>query len=236
MKNLMKSVALGAMLIGAVPAFSQNMVQPLPSQRVSLSASATVQVPQDELTLTLSTQREGSNAQEVQTQLKAALDAALSLARRQAQSPMMSVSTGRFGLSPRHDRNGKLAGWQGSAELVLQGRDFVRISQTAGQLQTLSVASVSFGLSAQQRQDAQSQAQGQAIEQFQKNATEISKSFGFGGYTLGEIQVNANQVGPVRPYMMAASVRSAADEAAPVPLEAGLSQVSVTVSGSVQLK
>jgi len=235
-KKLMKSIFFGAVLIGAAPVFSQNMVQPLPSQRVNLSASATVQVPQDELTLTLSTQRDGSNAQEVQIQLKTALDAALTLARRQAQSPLMSVSTGRFGLSPRHDRNGKLVGWQGSAELVLQGRDFVRISQTAGQLATLTVASVSFGLSAQLRQDAQSQAQGQAIEQFQKSATEIAKSFGFGGYTLGEIHINANQAAPVRPYMMAASSRSASDEAAPVPLEAGLSQVSVNVSGSVQLK
>jgi len=229
-------LAAGVMLAASQAAFSQNQAQALPTQRVSLSASATVQAPQDELTLTLSTQREGSNAPEVQNQLKAALDTALGLARRQAQSPRMSVSTGRFGLSPQHDRNGKLVGWQGAAELVLQGSDFVRISQTAAQLQTLSVASVVFGLSAQQRQDAQAQAQSQAIAQFQKSALEIAKSFGFGGYTLGDIQVNANQPGPVRPYMMAASIRSTADEASPVPLEAGVSQVNVNVSGSVQLK
>lgn len=223
----------GLMLAANHCAFSQ--VQPQPMQRVSLSASAMVQVPQDELTLTLSTQREGGNAPEVQNQLKSALDAALVVAKRQAQGNQMNVSTGRFGLSPRHDRNGKLVGWQGTAELILQGRDFVRISQTAAQLQTLSVASVVFGLSPAQRQQAQAQAQSQAIEQFQKNASEIAKSFGFGGYTLGDIQVNANQMAPVRPYMMAASVRNVADEA-PVPMEAGLSQVNVTVSGSVQLK
>lgn len=235
MKHHMKLIALGAFMMSANVAFSQIMAPLLPTQRVSLAASATVQVPQDELTLTLSTQREGANAQEVQSQLKSALDAALTLAKRQAQSPLMSVSTGRFGLSPRHDRNGKLVGWQGSAELVLQGRDFVRISQTAGQLQTMSVASVNFDLSSQLRQEAQAQAQSQAIEQFQKSASEISKSFGFGGYTLGEINVNANQIGPVRPYMMAASAKSMAEDA-PVPMEAGLSNVSVNVSGSVQLK
>ncbi len=234
MKTHTRWLIAGVLLASAQAAFSQT--QPLPSQRVNLSASAMVQVPQDELTLTLSTQREGSSAPELQNQLKTALDAALVLARRQAQSPLMSVSTGRFGLTPRHDRNGKLVGWQGTAELILQGRDFVRISQTAAQLQTLSVASVVFGLSTQQRQDAQAQAQSQAIEQFQKNATDIAKGFGFAGYTLGEIHINANQPGPVRPYMMAASVRSVADESSPVPLEAGLSQVSVTVSGSVQLK
>lgn len=235
MKNISQWLAAGLMLAACQAAFSQSQSQALPTQRVSLSASATVQVPQDELTLTLSTQREGSNAPDVQNQLKSALDSALTLAKRQAQSPLMSVSTGRFGLSPRHDRNGKLVGWQGTAELILQGRDFVRISQTAAQLQTLSVASVVFGLSAQQRQEAQTQAQSQAIEQFQKSATEIAKGFGFGGYTLGDIQVSANQAGPVRPYMLAASVRSVADEA-PVPLEAGVSHVSVNVSGSVLLK
>lgn len=236
MKKSTQWLAAGVMLAATQAAFSQNPAQTLPLQRVSLSASATVQVPQDELTLTLSTQREGSSAPDVQNQLKAALDTALSVARRQAQSPLMEVSTGRFGLSPRHDRNGKLVGWQGTAELILQGRDFVRISQTAAQLQTLSVASVVFGLSSQQRQDAQAQAQSQAIAQFQKSATDIAKGFGFAGYTLGEVHINANQPGPVRPTMMAASMRSAADESSPVPIEAGLSQVSVNVSGSVQLK
>lgn len=236
MKKSTQWLAAGVMLAATQAAFSQNPAQALPLQRVSLSASATVQVPQDELTLTLSTQREGSTAPDVQNQLKAALDTALSVARRQAQSPLMEVSTGRFGLSPRHDRNGKLVGWQGTAELILQGRDFVRISQTAAQLQTLSVASVVFGLSSQQRQDAQAQAQSQAIAQFQKSATDIAKGFGFAGYTLGEVHINANQPGPVRPTMMAASMRSAADESSPVPIEAGLSQVSVNVSGSVQLK
>lgn len=236
MKKSTQWLVAGVMLAATQAAFSQNPAQALPLQRVSLSASATVQVPQDELTLTLSTQREGSSAPDVQNQLKAALDTALSVARRQAQSPLMEVSTGRFGLSPRHDRNGKLVGWQGTAELILQGRDFVRISQTAAQLQTLSVASVVFGLSSQQRQDAQAQAQSQAIAQFQKNATDIAKGFGFAGYTLGEVHINANQPGPVRPTMMAASMRSAADESSPVPIEAGLSQVSVNVSGSVQLK
>ena len=112
MKNKLKLIALGAFVMSANAAFSQTMAPPLPSQRVSLAASATVQVPQDELTLTLSTQREGANAQEVQSQLKSALDTALALAKQQAQSPWMGVSTVRFGLSPRHDRNGKLVGFE----------------------------------------------------------------------------------------------------------------------------
>ncbi len=204
-------------------------------QRVTLSASASIQMPQDVLTLSLTTQREGVEAQTVQSQLKAALDAALTLAQPEAQNGVMDVHTGRFGLSPRYDRNGKLVGWQGTAELVLRGSDFARLGEVAGRLSTLTVAHASFGLTAQQRQMAQSEAQSQAIAQFRQRASAIAASFGFKTYTLVEAQVGADDAISPRPQMMALSARALATDA-PVPLEAGLSTVSVTVSGTVQLQ
>ncbi len=206
----------------------------MPMQRVSLSASASVQVPQDVLTMSLSTQREGVDPQTVQSQLKTALDTALAQARRAASDGLMEVQTGRFSLSPRHDRNGKLTGWQGTAELVLQGRDFARMGETAGKLQTLTVANTSFGLTTEQRQSAQAQAQSQAIAQFRQRAGEAAKSFGFSGYLLVDANINAADFGGPRPGLMAMSARAAVDDS-PVPLEAGLATVTVTVSGSVQL-
>lgn len=203
-------------------------------QRVSLSASASVQVPQDVLTLSLSTQRDGPDAQTVQSQLKAALDTALTLARRDASEGLMVVHTGRFSLSPRHDRNGKLTGWQGSAELVLQGRDFARLGEMAGKLQTLTVANASFSLTPEQRQTAQGQAQNQAIAQFRQRASEAAKSFGYASYALVDANINASDFGGPRPGMLAMSARAGGDDA-PVPMEAGLTTVTVTVSGSVQL-
>lgn len=203
-------------------------------QRVSLSASASIQVPQDVLTLSLSTQRDGPDAQTVQSQLKSALDTALTLAQSEAKKGSMAVHTGRFSLAPRHDRNGKLTGWQGTAELVLQGSDFARMGVTAGKLQTLTVANASFGLTPQQRQIAQEQAQSQAIAQFRQRASEAAKSFGFASYALVEANINGGDFGGPRPAMLAMSARAMADDA-PVPMEAGLTTVTVTVSGSVQL-
>ena len=216
--------------------FSQTNEQPLPAQRVNLSAQSSVQVAQDLLTLSLNTTREGADAQVVQNQLKAALDAGLVLARKDARAQLMEVRTGRFGLSPRYSRDGKMTGWQGTAELVLEGQDVARISETAGKLTTLTVSSASFGLTPAQRQEAQAQAQNQAIALFRQRATEIAKAFDFVAYTLGEVSVNFEEGVPpgYRGPMMAA--RSVAAEAAPVPVEAGLASVSVTVSGSVQLK
>lgn len=209
---------------------------PPPQNIVQLSASATVEVPQDWLMLTLSTTREGPDAESVQAQLKQALDAALTQARKRAQPGLLEVRTGNFHLSPRHDREGRITVWQGSASIVLEGRDFGRIAALAGSVQTLTVAGVQFSLSREEHKRVESGVQSVAIERFKAKAGDIAKGFGFAGYGLREITVNTNdQEFAPRPRMLAMQAKSAVADA-PVPLEAGNSTVMVTVSGSVQLR
>jgi predicted secreted protein len=185
--------------------------------------------------MTLSTTREATEAATVQSQLKAALDAALTEARKSAQPGQLDVRTGNFNLSPRYTREGKINGWQGSTELVLEGRDFPRITQAANRITTLTVGGVGFGLSREQRAKVETEAQSIAIENFKQKAGALAKDFGFAGYTLREVSVNANEGGPIRPRMMAAQAKSFSSDAA-VPVEAGETSVVVNVSGAVQLK
>jgi len=208
---------------------------PPPQNVLQLSANGTVEVQQDLLSMTLSTTRDAAEAATVQTQLKTALDAALTEARKNAQPGQLDVRTGNFSLSPRYTREGKINGWQGSTELVLEGRDFPRITQTAGRITTLNVGSVGFGLSREQRAKVETEAQSIAIDNFKQKAAELAKGFGFAGYTLREVSVNASEGGPVRPRMMAAQAKSLSADA-PVPIEAGKTTVVVNVSGAVQLK
>lgn len=203
---------------------------------VQLSANGSVEVQQDLLSISMNTTRDGPDAGVVQNQLKTAIDAALAEAKKVAQPGQLDVRTGNFSLYPRYDRDGKPIGWQGSAQLVLEGRDFSRISSTAGKIQTLTVGSVSFGLSREQRAKVEGDAQGLAIERFKARATDIARSFGFAGYTLREVNVGADDQGfTPRPRLMASGGRAAMADA-PVPVEAGKTSVVVTVSGSVQLK
>jgi predicted secreted protein len=188
------------------------------------------------MVFSMSTTRDGSDASVVQTQLKLALGAALSEAKKVINPGQLDVKTGQFSLSPRYGREGKINGWQGTVEMVMEGRDFEKISSTAGKIQSLSVAGVSFGLSRELRARVQTDAQAQAIANFKTQAESIAKGFGFSGYTLREITVNANDVGqPFRPRLMAMESRAVMADA-PVPVEAGKSTVQVTVGGSVQLK
>ena len=237
MQRTIKTIAACALMAGAVAAYAQNPSAP-PQNVLQLSASGTVQVQQDLLVLTLAATKEAADAAGVQTQLKQALDAALAEARRAAQPQQMDVRTGAFGMYPRYGKDGKITGWQGRAELVLEGRDFPRITATAGKIQTLAISQVAFGLSREARAKVETEAQAQAIEAFKARASELARGFGFGGYSLREVAVNSNEMSPgPRPRMMAMEAKAASYASdAPVPVEAGKAQVVVTVAGSVQLK
>jgi predicted secreted protein len=230
--NAIQLTVASLMLAGSAAALAET---PPPQNVLQLSASGTVEVQQDLLSMTLSTTRDGPDAAAIQGQLKAALDSALTEARKNAQPGQLDVRTGNFSLSPRYTRDGKISGWSGSAELVLEGRDFPRITQAAGRVTTLTIGNVGFGLSREQRAKVEVEAQNQAIDAFKQKADELAKGFGFSGYTLREVSVNASSGEPIRPRMMAAQAKSMASDA-PLPIEAGKTSVVVNVSGSVQLK
>jgi predicted secreted protein len=225
--GLIATWSLSAARADSVVAARQNVL--------NLSASASVDAQQDWVTVSLGTSRDGPEPAQVQAQLKAALDQALTQARRDARPKEVEVRTGQFNLSPRYGKDGRISGWAGAAELVIEGRDIARIGQMAGQLQPLTVNYLNFSLSRDARQRVETEAQQLAIQRFQSQAAALSKSFGFGGYGLIEVQVGASDAAYAQPRAMAMKARGPADDAA-LPLEAGKTQVTVTVNGAVQMR
>jgi predicted secreted protein len=230
-----RTILAGCALATAALGASAQTVPP-PQNVLQLQSNGTVEVQQDLLQMTLTTARDGTDPAAVQAQLKTALDTALTEARKTAQAGQMDVRTGNFAIYPRNNREGKISGWTGTAELILEGRDFPRITQTAGRIQTMTLGGVSFGLSREQRARVETDAQAQAIERFKGKAAELAKAFGFGGYTLREVSVNTNEPGFMPRMRMAAQDARVASSEAAVPVEPGKSVVTVNVSGSVQLR
>lgn len=204
-----------------------------PVNLVSLSASASAEVVQDWVSVTVGVQREGSEAGAVQQQLSRVLAPALQAARAQAQPAELEVATGVFQVLPRYGQEGRLASWLGRAELVLSGRDLARVSALATRLEGMTVSQVRWSLSAAPRQRTEDEVQAQAVQRFRARAQALAAQFGFSSHQLREVQVGASEAGmPVQPLM----ARASAVPAAPLPLEAARTTVSVTVSGTVQLK
>lgn len=207
-----------------------------PRDRLVLAASASIEVTRDLLSLSFSTTREGADASVVQTALKQALDAALAEARKIARPGQVEVQTGAFTLSPRYaPKTGQINGWQGTAELIVEGRDTAAIAQLSGRIKTLSIARVGYGLSREARERVEAEVAAQAIARYRAKASDYAQQFGYGGYVLGEVSINADDAGPQRMFKSAGELARVAALDEPLPTEAGKASVTVTVSGSVQL-
>ena len=235
MSSLSFPKLLSVFALAALPAFGQTLAPPLGV--ANLASSATVEINRDVLAITLSTSRDGADAAGVQSQLKQALDAALAEARKVAKAGQVEVRTGAFSLSPRYTNKGVASGWQGSAELVVEGRDMQAIAQLTGRITTLTIARVGYQLSRELREGAEAEVTAQAIARFRAQAAATARQFGYSGYEIREVHVGTQQPTPYAPRQMAmraAGDASMASEA--LPVEAGKGSVTATVNGSVQMK
>ena len=210
------------------PAVRENLL--------NFSTTATREVVQDRLAITLQAVREGPDASAVQSQLKQVLEAALAEARKSAEPGQLDVRTGGFTIYPRHAKDGRIAGWQGQAELVLEGRDGPRVAQAAGRLSTLNVTGVGYGLSKELSERHEAEVAAEAIRRYRERAAARAPQLGFSGYTLGEVSVQTADSGPgPRPMMMRAKAAEMAAADAPLPVEPGKGTITATVSGTILL-
>ena len=226
-----------ALSLTAAAGGAAAQMMPVPQNVVSINATASLEVPKDWLTVVFSTTRDGADAAVIQSQLKQALDAALAEARKIAKPGQVEVQTGGFSLSPRYAPKGGINGWQGSTELVVEGRDTQAIAALTSKVQTLTISRVGFSLSREARQKVENDVAAMAIDRFRQRADAVSKQFGFSGYTVREVNVSAEGgVNPPMPYARAGIAQAMVAGDAALPVEGGKATVTASVSGSVQMK
>ena len=215
---------------------------PPPMDRLNLSASASLEVARDVLGVTFSSTKEGSDAATVQAGLKQALDAALTEARKIAKPGQVDVQTGNFSLYPRYapptsKGAGAINGWQGTAELLVEGKDAAAIAQLGGRISTMTIARVGYTLSKEQREKVEVEVTAQAISRYKARAADYARQFGYAGYQIAEISVNSESVAPMMAQATSMRIKTmamSADES--LPVEAGKATVSVNVNGVVMMK
>lgn len=227
-----------AVLLALVAAPSLAQVAAPPPQLagvVGLSASASVDVQKDILAITFSTSKDGADANAVQSQLKQALDAAVAEAKKAARPGQVDVSTGNFSLFPRYAQRGGITGWQGSAELIVEGRDLQAIAQLSGRITTMTVARVGYRLSREATQKLEGEIAAEAIARFRAKAGEYAKHFGFGTYMIREVNVSTSE-GERPPIPMMRAQTMSASPAEALAVEPGKATVTANVNGTVQMR
>ena len=236
-----KLLALVSACLLAGAAAAQTATAPLVLQKdpegvVSLNSSATIQVPNDWITVQFSTSKEGTDAAAVQLALKEALGAALALARQVAKPEgHVEVQGGGFSLQPRLNGKGLVNGWTGTTSMWVQGRDMGVIAELAGRIQTMTVANLDYSVSREAREKVEGEVAAQAIARFRADAADYARAFGYATFTVREANVSVDNGQPQpRPFRMKAAMASGASDA--LPVEAGTGSVTANVNGSVQLK
>ena len=235
-----KGAASTACVLVFASVFAPARAQMSPPDGVlGLAASASVEVVKDVLVVTFSTTREGSDANAVQAELKRALDAALAEARKAARPNQIDVQTGNFSLYPRYapptpTGRSTIDGWQGSAELIVEGRDMAGIGQLTGRITTMTIGQVGYRLSREASQRVEAGVVADAIAAFRAKAASYAKLFGYGSYGVREVTVSTSEPQPGPQPMM--RMQAAAGRGEALPVEAGKAVVTANVNGTIQMK
>jgi len=224
----MMLVAAGLLASTAVAA------EPVPYNMVSLSAEAHRQVANDEATALLYIESNDQNAAALSDLLNRTTSDALRVAKSYG-AVKASVAGNR--VYPVYTPKNKPDGWRGRAEIRLQSTDFKAMAELIGKLQaSMQLADLSFDLSTASREHVETELIDEAVHAFHTRADVVAHSLAATHYKL--VSMNVNTQGGVRyqPVMAKSFAMAAAAPVAEPPMEAGQSQVTVGINGTVQVE
>ncbi|ARP96460.1 SIMPL domain-containing protein [Bordetella genomosp. 13] len=205
------------------------------SPRMTLQASASSEVLQDTVRISLSAEVQAADQPTAGQRLTAALEEVVKRARG---TEGVDVRTGGFNVWPNTNTNGKVTGWRGQGEVILQSKDFAKASALASKLSDkTAITNIGFLLSREAREAEERKLLTQAAQAFRERALAASSAFGFSGYRVLRIDLGG-QGGP-QPVMQRAApmmMAKGAQDSAELPLEAGEVTVTVSVSGMIALQ
>jgi predicted secreted protein len=200
---------------------------------VELQAEAQRDVPNDTLTAQFYVEASDPEARQVADTLNRTLNQAMAVAKG---SPGVQARSGNSQTYPVYDRSQHLTGWRGRAELRVDTRDFQAGAALIARLQSmLQLSSMSFSVSAEARRAAENELIPEAIAAFRTRADIVRRALDGRGYRIRHLAINSGGAPAPRPIMLRAMAAASSEVAAP-QLEGGLAQVSVSVSGAVEVE
>jgi predicted secreted protein len=172
----------------------------------------------------------GSDSAEVARKVKAVIADGLATAKAQ---PGITVKSGGTHTYPIYSKTGRvIENWRMRSELLLESRDAAALSTAVGKLQggQLAIGGINFSPAPETRRKAEDDVTIEAIEAFNAKAARIAATLKK-PYKIRQLSVNAGGHYP----MARGAAMMASAEAAPMPVEAGESNVTVNISGQIEL-
>ncbi len=225
------ALLLGAALIGTVPLCAAKPGASAQATTVELSAEASRAAANDLATAVLYAERSGPDPAAVAREVNRELAAALELARGRTD---IKLQTGNTSTWPVYAQDGKahITAWRMRSELRIESTNLAATSELVGVLQSsLALAQLSMQPAPETHRKAADAATVDALRAFEQRATLIAGAFGK-KHRITHLSVGDSGFQPPMPRLRAAAM---AADVASTPLEGGESQVTVRVSGHIEL-
>lgn len=198
---------------------------------VDLAVEASRPAPNDLMRATVAAEASGPTPAALSRQVNSMIDEALKTAKTYSGVKTQSSGTSTY---PVYAKGGKIESWHMRSELSLESADTAALTDLLGRLQTsLGVTSLIALPSPETRKKAENEAMLGAIAAFRARAKAVADTFGQ-PYRIKQISINTS--GRIPQPGFRAMAKSMVSEAAPMPMEAGESRVSATISGQIELE
>ena len=198
---------------------------------ISLQAQVTREAPNDLLQAVLSVDMEDRDPTKLADRANRTMQDALKTA---AAFKTVKVKSGNYQTYPVYDKT-HITHWRMRQELKLESKDFEAATALIAKLQgALQLGNMDFSVAPETQRAVENSLITEAIQAFSARADIVRAALKAHSYKVKELQINTGQ-GNSRP-MLARQLMSKSAEIVSAPgVEAGTSQVSVNVTGSIKL-
>ena len=219
------TLALSGSALAADPAPRYNVVE--------IQAEAQREIANDTLAASLSVELNDANPAALAAAINKSANEALRVAKDYNSVRVRSGSNQTY---PVYAKGNVLQGWRGRAEIRLDSKDFAAASALIGKLQAgMQLGSLNFSVSPEARRQAENELIAEAIAAFKLRAEIVRGALAGRSYKLQRLNLNSGHSAPPPRPVMARALAAGAPEVAAPDLEGGVSQITVTAAGAIEV-
>ena len=220
-------------LLLALVALSVNASETNTYNRVTYQVTEQKEVNNDEITVTMSIEREHQDATKLSDEINQLIIAANNTIRK---FPGVSSSSSDYSIRPVYSRDKRLDHWRGASAIVLKSQNSKEMATLVQVLQeSMTIKSTRYSVSAERRETIHTAMIEAALQKFNTRAEMVSKGMGFKKYRLVNINISNSGNAPRPVYAMAATKAMSESIAAPT-FDSGNTILNVTVSGTIEME
>ena len=229
-RHFLLPVACALGLLASPLHAAESAAPALPTAEISVESSRSA--PNDQFRAQVYYEASDANPAELARKVNAVVAQAVQAGRAY---PAVKVRTAGSNTYPVYGKNSRsIESWRMRSTLALESRDAAPLSELIGKLQqTMAVAGLSAAPSPETWKKVEDEAIADALAAFEARARLVAGSL-HKKWKIKRVAVNTGNAQPPRPVVGYARAAMVAD-AAPAPIEAGDSLVTVNVSGEIEL-